>query len=106
MKNRNLEYPSVPHRPPPFNISVPHKYLTFSAPKIPQFHTKNPAVPHQKLLGSTPKTPQFHTPLCGTDKDALRWDEMKFQEIIPSHHIKNTTISMTTETELYIRFII
>ena len=29
------EYPSVPHRPPQFNTSVPHKDHTFSAPKIP-----------------------------------------------------------------------
>ena len=56
-----IEYPSVPHRPPQFNTSVPLLDHTFSAPKIPQFHTKNPSVPHQKPLSSTPKTPQFHT---------------------------------------------
>ena len=39
---------------------------TFSAPKIPQFHTKNPSVQH-KSLSSTPKTPQFH-PLSSTSK--------------------------------------
>ena len=55
------EYPSVPHRPPQFNTSVPLMDHTFSAPKIPQFHTKNPSVPHQKPLSSTRKPPQFHT---------------------------------------------
>ena len=65
------EYPSAPHRPPQFNTSVPHKDQTFSAPKILQFHTKNPqfhtknpsvpppSVPHQKSLSST-QLPQFH----------------------------------------------
>ena len=57
--------PSVQH------ISSTQKGHSFSAPKIPQFHTKNPSVPHpsvqhQKSLSSTPfsstpKTPQFHT---------------------------------------------
>ena len=56
------EYPSVPHRPPQFNTSVPLLDHTFSAPKIPQFHTKNPSVQHQNPLSSTPKTPQFKTP--------------------------------------------
>ena len=52
------EYPSVQHRPPQFNTSVPHKDHTFSAPKMPQFNTKNPSfppppsVPHQKPLSS------------------------------------------------------
>ena len=46
------EYSSVPHRPPQFNTSVPHKDHTSSAPKIPQFNTKNPTVQH---------TPQFQT---------------------------------------------
>ena len=55
------EYPSVPHRPPQFNTLVPHKDHTFSAPKILQFHTKNPSVQHQNPLSSTPKTPRFHT---------------------------------------------
>ena len=40
------EYPSVPHRLPQFNTSVPHKDHTFSAPK-------SPSVPHQKPLTST-----------------------------------------------------
>ena len=55
------EYSSVPHRPPQFNTSVPHKDHTFSAPKIRQFTTKNHSVPHQNLLRSTPKTTQFNT---------------------------------------------
>ena len=54
------EYPSVPHRPPQFNISVPHKDHNFSAPEISQFHTKNPSVQHIPL-SSTPKPPKFHT---------------------------------------------
>ena len=69
----SFEYPSVPHGPPQFNTSFPHKDHTFSAPKtrqfntkIPRFNTKNPSVPppsgpHQKPLSSTPKPPQFHT---------------------------------------------
>ena len=47
-KSLDWEYPSVPHRPPQFNTSVPHKDHTFSAPEIPQFNTP---------LSSTPKTP-------------------------------------------------
>ena len=39
---------------PQFNTSVPHKDHTFSAPEIPQFHTKTPQF-HTK-------TPQFNTP--------------------------------------------
>ena len=55
----NLEYPSVPHRPPQFNASVPHKDHTFSAPKISHssiknlsVHHQNPSVPHGKPLSS------------------------------------------------------
>ena len=55
----NHEYPSFPHRPPQFNTSVQHQDHTFSAPKVPQFHTKNPSVPPPP--SSTPKTPQFNT---------------------------------------------
>ena len=57
----STQTPSVQH------ISSTQKGHSFSAPKIPQFHTKNPSVPHQKTLSSTPplsstpKTPQFHT---------------------------------------------
>ena len=74
--------PSVHH------ISSTQKGHAISAPKIPQFHTKNPSVPHQKipqfhtktlsvphqkllssnLLSTTPKTPKFHTPLSSTSK--------------------------------------
>ena len=57
---------------PQFNTSVPHKDHTFSAPKIPQFNSKNPSVQHPPLfhtpsvqhpksLSSTPKTPQLNT---------------------------------------------
>ena len=38
---------------PQFNTLVPHKDHTFSVPKIPQFHTKNPSVQHQNSLSST-----------------------------------------------------
>ena len=52
--------------------SVQHISSTYgphlSAPKIPQFHTKNPSVQHQNPLSSTPKTPQFHLPLSSTPK--------------------------------------
>ena len=54
------ECPSVRHRPPQFNSSVPHKDHNFSAPKIPQFHTKNPSGPPPPL-SSTSKIPQFNT---------------------------------------------
>ena len=47
------EYPSVPHRHPQFNTSVPHKDHTFSAPARPQFTPKS--------RSSIPKTSQFHT---------------------------------------------
>ena len=56
----SIEYPSVPHRSPQFNTSLPLLDHTFSAPEIPQFHIKNPSVQHNPL-SSTPKTPQFHT---------------------------------------------
>ena len=46
------EYPLVPHRPPQFNTSFPHKNHTLSAPKMPQFHTSNPLLPPLR---------QFHT---------------------------------------------
>ena len=51
LRSFRSEYPSVPHRPPQFITSVPHKDHTSSAPKIPQFNTKNPSVP---------PPPQFH----------------------------------------------
>ena len=35
-----MKYPSVPHRSPQFNTSVPPKDHTFSAPKTPRFNTK------------------------------------------------------------------
>ena len=54
--------PSVQH------ISSTQKDHSFSGPKIPQFHTKNPSVLHQKPLSSTLKTRQFHTPLSSTPK--------------------------------------
>ena len=53
--------PSVQH------ISSIQKGQSFSAPKIPQFNTKNPSVQHTPL-SSTPKNPQFHTPLSSTLK--------------------------------------
>ena len=40
------------------HISPTQKDHSFSAPEIPQFHTKNPSVQHNPL-SSTPKTPQF-----------------------------------------------
>ena len=46
------EYPLVPHRPPQFNTSFPHKNHTLSALKMPQFHTSNPLLPPLR---------QFHT---------------------------------------------
>ena len=53
------EYPSIPHRPPQFNTSIPHKD-----------HTQTPSIQHQKSvsstqksLSSTLKTPQFNTPI-------------------------------------------
>ena len=57
------EYLSVPHRTPQFNTSVPHKKHTFSAPKMPQFNTKNRTVQHQNLLSFISKIPQFQTNL-------------------------------------------
>ena len=54
------EYPSVPHRPPQSNTSVPLLDHTFSAPEISQFNTKNSPVQHNPL-SSTSKTPQFNT---------------------------------------------
>ena len=48
-----MEYPSVPHRPPQFNTSVPHKDYTFSAPEIPQFKTETPQFHTKKPLSST-----------------------------------------------------
>ena len=70
MKWLVCEYPSVPHRPPQFNTSIPHKdqhrkplssiplsstlkTLKFntpltSTPKTSQFNTKAPSVPHRK----------------------------------------------------------
>ena len=53
------EYSSIPHRPPLFNTSIPHKD-----------HTQTPSIQHQKSvsstqksLSSTLKTPQFNTPI-------------------------------------------
>ena len=46
--------PSVQH------ISSTQKGQSFSAPEIPQFHTKNSSVQHNPL-SSTPETPQFNT---------------------------------------------
>ena len=57
--------PSVQH------ISSTQKGHSFSAPKNPQFHTKNPSVPHQKHLSSTIKTSQFNTLL----RKKLCWTE-------------------------------
>ena len=54
------------HIPSVQYISSTQKGHSFSAPKIPQFHTKNPSVQHTPL-SSTPKTPQFH-PLSSTPK--------------------------------------
>ena len=48
--------PSVQH------IISTQKGHSFSAPKIPQFHNKNPLVQPQKPLSLTPKIPLFHTP--------------------------------------------
>ena len=75
-----MEYPSVPHRPPQFNTSVPHKdhiqhpKSLSSTQETPQFKQKplsstSPSVPHRKplikqqnALTSTAKTTQFHPP--------------------------------------------
>ena len=57
------EYPSVQHRPPQFNTSVPHKDHTFSAPKIPQFNTKNLSVTNQKPEGLL----VWNWGVCGTE---------------------------------------
>ena len=59
-----VEYPSVPHRAPYFNTSVPHKDHTFSAPKIPQLNTTTPQF---NLQLSPTKTPQVNTGVCGTE---------------------------------------
>ena len=80
-----IEYPSVPHRPPQFNTSVPLLDHTFSAPKIPQTFT-TPDVHH--LRHSPPQTfiiPfvnsfsllsmfdcfKYHQPLLGLPSTAL-----------------------------------
>ena len=81
------------HSPLVQHISSTQKGHSFSALKIPQYHTKNPTVqhtpqfhtkktqvPHLKPLSSTPKTPQFQTPLSSTPK-------------APQFHTKNPLIS-------------
>ena len=63
-----IEYPSVPHRPPQFNTSFPHKDHTFSAPKTSQFNTKIHQFHSKNPLSFTPKTPQFRPALSSTQK--------------------------------------
>ena len=58
---------------PQLNTSVPHKDHTFSAPKIPQFHTKNSSVQYKNPLTSTTKAPQFHTPFGVGLRGVLDW---------------------------------
>ena len=48
-ESSSVQHPSVRH------ISSTQKGRSFSAPKIPQFHIKNPSVQH---------IPQFHTKRC------------------------------------------
>ena len=68
-------------------ISFTQKSHSFSAPEIPQFHTKNPSVQHTPQFhtknlssprSSTPKTPRFKTTknpeVCGTERFlVLNW---------------------------------
>ena len=58
------------HTPSVQHISSTQKGHSFSAPKIPQFHTKNPSVQH-KPLSSTPKNPQFHPPQFHTKNPSV-----------------------------------
>ena len=56
-----LRGPPQFHTPSVQHISSTQKGHSFSAPKILQFHTKNPSV-QLNPLSSTPKTHQFNTP--------------------------------------------
>ena len=83
--NPNLGPPQF-HTPSIQHISSKQKSHSFSAPEIPQFHTKNSSVPHQKLLGSTPKTPKFHTVLTSTPNTP------QFHTKTPQFHTKYPSI--------------
>ena len=75
----NRRVPSVQH------MSSTQKGHSFSAPKISQFHTKNPSVQH---------TPQFHTKktLCSTPKTPV------FQPRVPHQKLLGSTPSSTPKT--------
>ena len=66
---------SVPHGPPQFNISDPHKDHAFSAPKVPQFNTKNLSVHHQNPLSSKPPIfSYFLSERCEEVRDFFVWN--------------------------------
>ena len=63
-KGHSFSAPKIPQFPTKnreFNTPPQFHSKNPSFP-LPQFHSKNPSVPLQKPLSSTPKTPQFDTP--------------------------------------------
>ena len=83
--------PSVPHPPSVQHISSIQKGQSFSAPKIPQFNTKNPSVQHNPL-SSTPKTPQFHTKNPSVQHNPLSSTPKTPEFHSPQFHTQNPSV--------------
>ena len=99
------------HTPSVQHISSTQKGYSFSAHKIPLFHTKDPSVPHVKPFGSPPKTPQFQPPQFHTKnpsvplppqfntKKALNSRPKSLSSTHPSVHTKTPSIQQTPQTK-------